>query len=108
MKNVTRRFAVLVLILLVIIFPGKSVLADNIENNNTVQTGNDANAAQDITVMPDVQITPTTPGGDIYIIPDEPVPAGPAELPNTGELPPELFYVAGAMLISIGSLARRK
>ena len=78
MKNVTRRFAVLVLTLLVIVFSGKSVFAENIENNNNIQTSNDANAVQDITVIPDVQITPTVPGGDIYIIPDEPVPAGSA------------------------------
>jgi LPXTG-motif cell wall-anchored protein len=39
---------------------------------------------------------------------DDPVPGGPAELPNTGELPSELFYVVGTMVISLGALAKRK
>lgn len=49
------------------------------------------------------------PDPDLLIIEEEPVPGGTAaKMPKTGEIPPIYFYGAGSLAVALGVAARRK
>lgn len=45
---------------------------------------------------------------DTIIIEDEEVPIGEAKIPQTGGIPPELFFLAGATIVTAGIVIKRK
>lgn len=50
-------------------------------------------------------LNPEAPADEPTVIEEkEPVPAGDTELPKTGGIPPQAFYVAGALLVAAGIL----